>query len=639
MSEDDFFAPSKKKMEEPAAQGQAAPKPAAEKAEALAEKPAPTEQKEPKHYDYIRQPIVSVLGHVDHGKTTLLDTIRGTTVAAREAGYITQHIGATEMPIESIYEICGNLLAGKKFKVPGLLFIDTPGHHAFTTLRARGGALADIAILVVDINEGFMPQTIEALNILKYYKTPFVIAANKIDKIQYWHSGNEPFIVNYRKQSDEAKYQLDSMTYELIGRLYELGFTAERYDKVSDFTRNIAIMPVSAITGEGIADLLMMLIGLAQRFLEEQLGTEKGAAQGIVLEVKEEKGLGLTMNTIVYDGILHVNDAIVVGGKHAPIVTKVKAILRPKPMDEIRDPTQRFDYCSEISAAAGIKLVAPDIDDVMAGATIKAAIPATQQNVKALVDEITAESKITIETSEKGLFIKADTIGSLEALACEMKEKGVAVRKAEVGDISKRDLAETAALNDPMQKAILAFNIKVLPDAEMDMLASGVSVISDNIIYVILDKYGEWKDKRKQEQDKLLRDQYVYPGMVQILPRCLFRASNPAVVGVRVLAGRLKPGQPLIRDGDGRSVGRIISIQKEKKPVSEAKQGDELAISIDGAVVGRHINEGTIMFVDMHESHVKALIKQPDMTTEERDVMQRLCSIHRKNSESPFWGM
>ncbi|MDD5503098.1 MAG: translation initiation factor IF-2, partial [Candidatus Thermoplasmatota archaeon] len=557
VSEDDFFASAKKKVdvpaEKPTARKHEAPAsmPSPEQAEAPSEEPVQPEVKEPKHYDYIRQPIVSVLGHVDHGKTTLLDTIRGTTVASREAGYITQHIGATEMPIEAIYDTCGKLLAGKKFKVPGLLFIDTPGHHAFTTLRARGGSLADIAILVVDINEGFMPQTIEALNVLKYYKTPFVIAANKIDKIQHWRSGKEPFILNYKKQSEDAKQNFDNKMYDLIGKLYELGFGAERYDKVTDFTKNIAIMPVSAITGEGIADLLMMLIGLAQRFLEEQLGTEKGAAQGIVLEVKEEKGLGTTMNTIVYNGTLHINDTIVVGGKHAPITTKVKAILRPKPLDEMRDPTQRFDSFNEVSAAAGIKMVSPDVEDVMAGATIKVASPPTPANIKALMEEIAAESKITIETSDKGLFIKADTIGSLEALASEMKEKGIAVRKAEVGDISKRDINETAALTDPMQKAIFAFNVKVLPDAEMDVHTTGITVIQDNIIYGILDKYGEWKEKRKLEQDKMLRDQYVYPGMIQILPRCLFRASNPAVVGVRVLAGRLKPAQPLIRDGDG----------------------------------------------------------------------------------------
>ena len=110
----------------------------------------------------IRQPVVSVLGHVDHGKTKLLDRIRGTSVQAREAGAITQHIGATEVPIEHIYKVCSKLIGQKKFDVPGLLFIDTPGHHSFVTLRARGGSLADLAVLVIDIREGLMPQTIES---------------------------------------------------------------------------------------------------------------------------------------------------------------------------------------------------------------------------------------------------------------------------------------------------------------------------------------------------------------------------------------------------------------------------------------------------------------------------------------------
>ncbi|RLF45540.1 MAG: translation initiation factor IF-2, partial [Thermoplasmata archaeon] len=319
---------------------------------------------------YTRQPIVSVLGHVDHGKTTLLDYIRGSAVAKREAGAITQHIGATEVPIDVIYELCGKLLSGKKFSVPGLLFIDTPGHHAFTTLRSRGGALADLAVLVVDINDGIMPQTIEAINILKKYKTPFVVAVNKIDTIQGWRTEKGIIKSRLEKQGETAKKIFEEKFYEIIERLFEHGFSSERYDRIRNFQKNIALIPISAKTGEGIPELLMILIGLAQRFLEKELATERGPAEGTVLEVKEEKGLGTTIDVIIYNGVIRQNDTIVVGGKNKPCVTTIRALLKPKPLDEIRDPSERFEMVKEVGAATGVKIAAPGLEEVFAGAPL-----------------------------------------------------------------------------------------------------------------------------------------------------------------------------------------------------------------------------------------------------------------------------
>jgi len=218
----------------------------------------------------IRQPIVSVLGHVDHGKTTLLDKIRGTAIAKKEAGGITQHIGATEIPLEVIKEICGPILdkLGGKLTIPGLLFIDTPGHEAFTNLRKRGGSIADLAVLVIDVNEGFRPQTIESLNILRSYKVPFVVAANKIDRIRGWNSREmRPISESIRKQKEWVVQELDKKIYELVGSLSRMGFSAERFDRIRDFTREVCIVPVSALTGEGIPELLAIISGLAQKYL------------------------------------------------------------------------------------------------------------------------------------------------------------------------------------------------------------------------------------------------------------------------------------------------------------------------------------------------------------------------------------
>ncbi|MDD3398856.1 MAG: GTP-binding protein, partial [Candidatus Methanomethylophilaceae archaeon] len=249
----------------------------------------------------IRQPIVSVLGHVDHGKTMLLDTIRGTSVIAREAGLITQHIGATEVPIDHIYKVCGKLIGPKRFDVPGLLFIDTPGHHSFITLRARGGSLADLAVLVIDVKEGIKPQTIESIRILKQYKTPFIIAMNKVDTIPGWqYEKNRPFILAEKQQAPHAIENFNARLYDIIGALSMEGISADRYDRIDNFTRTVALVPVSAKTGEGIADLLLVLIGLAQRFLEEQLRQESGPGRGTILEIKEERGLGQTLDIILY---------------------------------------------------------------------------------------------------------------------------------------------------------------------------------------------------------------------------------------------------------------------------------------------------------------------------------------------------
>ncbi|MBU3901906.1 MAG: translation initiation factor IF-2, partial [Candidatus Thermoplasmatota archaeon] len=446
----------------------------------------------------IRQPIVSVLGHIDHGKTQLLDSIRGSTVIEREAGRITQHIGATEVPIDVIYRICGSLLGRKRFTFPGLLFIDTPGHQAFTTLRARGGALSDLAVLVVDINEGFKPQTVESLNILKRYKTPFVVAANKIDLINGWVSEKKPFAESYKKQVERAMDVVDEKIYEIVGKIYNYGFSSERYDRVADFTKNIAIVPISAKTGEGIQDLLMVLVGLAQRFLEKQLKTEEGPGEGTVLEVKEEKGLGPTVDVIIYNGSVKQGDTIVLGGIDRPIVTKVKALLKPKPLDEIRDPTERFKSVKNVSAASGVKISGKHLEDVIAGAPLKVVV----NNMDEVVRSIQSECKIVIETEEDGVVVKADAIGSLEGLAFELKNKGVPIKKAEVGDVSRRDVTEASTVSDPLRRAVLGFNVKVLPDVKEGQ----AKLFVNNIIYKLLDDYEEWCIKRKAELEKEKRD-------------------------------------------------------------------------------------------------------------------------------------
>ena len=580
----------------------------------------------------VRQPIVSVLGHVDHGKTTLLDAIRGCTdVASREPGRITQHIGASEIPLSAICERCGALVAGRKFKIPGLLFIDTPGHQAFTTLRARGGSLADLAVLVVDIVEGFRPQTVESINILKKYKTPFLVAANKIDNIQGWHDHPGASLSESMKEQDGSVLaELDARVYKLAESFDREGISVERYDRVSDFTKNVALVPVSARNREGISDLLLMLVGLAQRFLEEQLTTEEGPAEGTVLEVKEEKGLGKTLDAIIFSGTIEKGDTIIVGTSGKPLITKVKALLRPKPLDEIRDPRQRFDSVRSVSAAAGIKLSAQTLEGVVAGAPLKVVFG----DVGELAAEIEQESRPAVETAEEGIIVKADAIGSLEALAFELKKAGIPIKKAEVGDISKRDIVNAATVNDRLFRAILGFNAHPLPDAKVELDAGDVTLFENNIIYKLIEDYLAWREKRKLELEKDSRELIVHPGKFLVLPGCVFRVSKPAVVGVRVLAGRLRPGQSVLKQ-DGRVIGKIKSIQKENESVKEALQGMEVAVAIEGVTVGRQLEVDEILFVDIPESHAKQLRKL-ELTTDETECLDNVCSIHAR--ERAFWG-
>ncbi len=581
---------------------------------------------------YTRQPIVSVLGHVDHGKTTLLDFIRGTAVASRESGAITQHIGATEVPIDAIYNVCGTLLSGKKFSLPGLLFIDTPGHHAFTTLRARGGSLADLAVLIVDVNEGFRPQTHESINILKQYKTPFIVAANKIDKISGWQKGEGVAKARIGSQRVPTKTLFEEKLYELIGIIYDKGFESDTYYKVKDFRKTLPIIPISAKTGEGIPELLMVLVGLAQRFLEEQLTTETGAGKGTVLEVKEDVGLGTTVDAIIYSGTIRKEDILVFGTQDEPLITKIKALLKPKPLDEIRDPRERFDNIDEIHAACGIKISATNLDDVVPGAPLRVA----RDDIDELIREIKEQSKVNIELDKDGIFIKADTIGSLEALVKESRDRGIHIRKVEIGNLSKRDIVETNAIVNPLERVIFSFNVKVLPEAKEELAGTDVTLFDEDVIYTIMENYDVWVEKKKAELERERRQDYIHPGMIKFLPEYVFRVSHPAVIGVRVLAGRIKDGIRLMRE-DGKVIGTIKGIQSENKPIEEAIQGQEVAISVEGVTVGRQIKGEDILYTALPESDAKKLKEMDVLNIDEKDVLNKIIEIKRKGDK--FWGM
>ena len=579
----------------------------------------------------IRQPVVSVLGHVDHGKTKLLDRVRGTSVQAREAGSITQHIGATEVPIDHIYKMCSQILGKNRFDVPGLLFIDTPGHQAFMTLRARGGSLADLAVLVIDIKEGLMPQTIESIRILRQFKTPFVIAMNKIDTIQGWNSvEGRPFVLAEKVQQERTMEVFNEKMYNIIGQMSHEGISSDRYDRIDDFTKTVALVPISAKEGEGIQDLMLVLIGLAQRFLESRLEKSEGPGKGTILEIKEEKGLGKTLDIILYSGTLRRGDTVALGTRGAPIITKIKAILKPKPLDEIRDPRDRFDSVKELNAAAGVKIACQNVEGAIAGGPIMVVKGPNDP----LIATIKEESQIKVDVVEAGITIKADAVGSLEALAFEAKQAGIPIRKYGIGEITRRDIVE-AAYGDRDDSVILGFNVTMSKDAEAELQNQQISVFTNPIVYQLIDEYVLWRDEAKKKAETDKRSEFAFPAKILLLPNCTFRVSKPAIVGVRVIAGKIRIGQKLVTSSGG-DAGRIKSIHTGEDTLKEASQGDEVAVGIEGVTAGRQINEGDVLYVDLLESSVKQLPNM-DLNSDEKAAMEELIAIKRK--EDMFWGM
>jgi translation initiation factor 5B len=521
---------------------------------------------------------------------------------AKEPGLITQHIGATEIPIKTVKDICGDLLEKLKIKIeiPGLLFIDTPGHEAFTSLRKRGGSIADLAILIIDINEGFKPQTDESLQFLKEFKTPFLIAATKIDRIKGWNKNEDScFLESYDKQPDFVKELFDGEFYKLIGQLSERGFETERFDKIKNFKENIAIVPCSGITGEGIPELLMILAGLSQQFLKKELEITKGIGRGSILEVKEVKGLGMTIDVILYDGEMKKGDWLIIGGKE-PITTKIKALLKPPVLKEIRIEKQ-FDSINEVNAAAGIKISAPNLEGAIAGNPI--ASVHKEEDIEKVKDELKGASEIEFEKIGDGVILKADTLGSLEALINILKN--IDIKKAEVGNVLKKDVIEMESVQDPLKRTILAFNVNVDEAAEKEAEDKKVKVLQSDIIYKLIENYEEFIEKTREEIRLEKLKSITRPAKLLILKRMTFRASNPAIVGVEVLEGFLKSGVKLQKDG--KKIGTVKALQSENISVESAKKGDRVAVSIDGPTVGRQIKEEDELTVIITKNDLKVL--------------------------------
>jgi translation initiation factor 5B len=596
----------------------------------------------------LRQPIVVVLGHVDSGKTSLLDNIRGTAVQAREVGGITQHIGASFLPLETIKEITGPLyakLAQAEAAIPGLLVIDTPGHEIFANLRTRGGSAADIAIVVVDVNKGFEAQTIESMDILKKRRVPFVVALNKVDMVAGWRTSTRFVSEDVKKQDTSVQTLLDEKIYNVVGMLSRLGYPSEAFWRVKDFTKEVAIVPVSARTGVGMAELLAVLVGLTQQYMGKKLERHtKDAARGIVLESNEETGLGPSANIILLDGILHQGDSIVVGKRDGAVSTRIKALLLPKPLDEMRDPRDKFKQVNEVVAAAGLKITSPDLEGVLAGSPVYV-YNNSQRNSKEELDrlkllvESEVKNAIVSNTQTSGVVLKCDTIGSLEAIVDLLKKANVAIRMADIGNITRRDVVEAAAVkeNDRYLGVLLGFSVKVLEDAQKEAQDRGVKIFNEQIIYNLVRSYTDWVTYQREHEELILFNELPPICKFQFLKGFIFRRNDPAVFGAEIQVGRLRQKVHVINE-EGRKVGTIHQIQESGKAIEEATAGMQVAVSVKEPTIGRQINEGDIFYTDLNSRQAKQLLERFNhrLNDSEKEVLNML--VAKKRKSDPTFG-
>ena len=573
----------------------------------------------------IRQPIVTVAGHVDHGKTTLLDFLRGSSIADKEAGRITQKISFTLFPKENIEKSC-NLLDkyNIKLKIPGFLFIDTPGHQAFTNLRKHGGSLADLAILVIDINEGIMPQTAEVLQILKANKTPFIIALNKIDRITGWRKQREDVKEDIEAQSSLTKQDFQEKFYTLVGSLESHGFKSDLFFNIEDFSKKICLVPISAKTGEGIPELLMVLCGLSQKFLSKKLKMEE-KGRGVVFEIIKTKTMNY-VEAVLYDGKLKVGDEIAVASFGDVNITKIRAL------EEVYPLSDKFESVKEVTAATGIRIHTTSKQDILPGMPFQVYFGDKKEIEREFKKELSE-----IKLDKQGIIVKADSLGTLEALITLLRQSNIQILKAGIGPVNKLDITKARASKEtnPEDVVIIAFNVVV--DEEAKDLEKEVKIISGDVIYKLLEDLEKWREEtnRKIEREKMMG--LVGLCKLEILHKYVFRNSKPAIFGVKVLGGKLKSGISLINE-QGEKIQRVKAIQDKNQSIQEATSGMEIAISLPGISFDRQLKDSKFLYSDMSETQFREFKKNKELLSgEEIKILQEIAEIKRKDKIT--WGV
>lgn len=547
--------------------------------------------------DNLRCPIVVIMGHVDTGKTKLLDKIRKTNVQEGEAGGITQQIGATYFEQSTLIKQTEKLNVTEKFNItiPGMLIIDTPGHESFANLRSRGSSLCDVAILVVDLMHGLEQQTIESLKMLTARGVPFVIALNKIDRCYQWKTCKDtPIRDALKEQPDNTISEFRTRATNAKVELAEQGVNSNIYWEMgeddwenSDF---IPLVPTSAITGEGVQDVLMLLCQMAQRKVWKQLMWHANL-QATVLEVKAIDGLGMTVDVLVVNGTLREGDKAVFCTLDGPIVTEIRGLLTPPPSREMRVKSEYIHH-KEVKGALGVKVIGNGLEKVMAGTPVMVIGPNDEEeDIKAEVMSDLSSLQDKLSTDTKGVMVYASTLGALEALLQFLREDTkppIPVSQIGIGTIHKRDVTKISIMNEKgcsEYATILAFDVPVEKEAREHATLMNVRIFTADIIYHLFDQFTKFMEELTERRRQEAAEIAVFPCICRVLPQHIFNQKDPIILGMEVVEGILKVGTPLCVPAlEGLHIGKVISIEMNGKEQETAKKGSSVAVKI--------VNEG-----------------------------------------------
>eukprot|EP01084_Bolivina_argentea_P004627 8798_1 len=610
----------------------------------------------------LRSPICVVMGHVDTGKTKILDHIRNTSVQNKEAGGITQQIGATYLSIDYIKERTSRLkeqVSKLKYKVPGLLLIDTPGHESFSNLRSRGSSMCDIAVLVVDLMHGLEPQTIESLNMLRQRKSPFLVALNKIDVCYDWKAdADAPFLTTYNNQTKATQNDFENRLQQVKVEFAEQGVNAELYTKNKRMDRDISLVPTSAITGEGIPDLMYLIVQLTKKYMSSSIAFNANLTKASVLEVKQTQGYGATIDVIVSNGTLRSDDVIIVCGMNGPIVSPIRALLLPHEAQEMRVKGE-YRTVREVSASVGVRIACvEDLQAAVAGAplfivprNLKPAKFAQKRRdvIEDLKDEVQksfADLFSKVDKGGRGVFVQASTLGSLEALITFLAEQKIPISGIGIGTIAKKTIMKAAVMLNfqPEYAVILAFNVKVAPDARILSQEQGVRIFEAEIIYHLQEMFENYIKQLREERKAAAKDVAVFPVEFKILsPEHIFNNKNPLVLGVNITRGTLRVNTPICAQrwnaksiGTPIYLGRVDGIKADNKDVQIAKCGDKVSVRIMGddtqknVQVGRTFDVMDPLISEITRESIDALKANfKDEMTEDADTVQHLGALKK----------
>jgi translation initiation factor 5B len=443
---------------------------------------------------------------------------------------------------------------------------------------------------------GLEKQTLESIDLLRKRKTPFIVALNKIDRMHSFKSEefrsskislenqHQTVMDEYEKRRDQAFLQFN-----------EIGMNIVEYWNNTDPRTYISAVPTSAMTGEGIPDILGMIVKCTQKMLKKQITQRNAEFQCTVLEVKKISGVGTTVDVVLVNGKLKVGDTIVLAGFNGPIVTKIRALLTPQPMKEIRVKGEYIHH-QELYGAMGIKISAPDLDYALAGGELYRAN--SEEDIEYLCEEIQDNmlnfAEKYVNPKEEGVCVQASTLGSLEALLEFLKTSKIPVCSINIGELFKKDVMKALKniTGERVRKefaTILAFDVKVDKEAREYSEENGIKIFEADIIYHLFDQFTEYVEICTAERKKADGAKAVFPCVLEIIQGNIFHVSSPILIGVNVKAGVLRVGTPLcIPDKDNLRIGVVSGIQKGGKDVTQARE-------IDGGVSVKIDNDKHIM--------------------------------------------